>query len=470
MNMMDEVYYSFGYFCPGPTQVDPYWKTDFPFCDGVEPFQLTSVEPADEEYIKTLGGFAAKTGTKLILSVGGWNFPSAFFSDMASTKESRGVFIKSCQDFMEKNNFQGIDIDWEYPCSGPREDPIKITCDFFQVTQDEGGDCDKDADNLLLLVQEMREAFGPDKMITVASQAGMDNALKGFHLVEMAEVIDQFNLMSYDYSVSDIDSAKWTAPNMPLYDVKGVENVPEWGMNYTVQGYLAAGVPAEKMSLGVAMYSHAWYVPGLTGDEWKNFGLEATKQEACCGPFKDTYGALYGRSSHLCGTMMLSEIQDAACERYHHEESNSDIMYCLEDSADGWTKAGTWVSYNDVDSYAAIANYAVDMGLKGLFLFDTSMDTRNEAGEFAFELTDMMYTIVKGEAPSTDDIPYGDDSAPIGDNCEGRVAGNYCSEESTKFFSCPGNFEQSCPGGLVCKASGDSQVFCDWPTETAVIA
>jgi len=381
---------------------------------------------------------------------------------MASTKESRAVFIKSCMDFMETNKFDGIDLDWEYPCSAEREDPIKITCDFFQTTKDEGGDCTQDADNLLLLVKEMREAFGPDKIISIASQAGMENAKKGFHLTEMLEHIDHYNLMSYDYSVSDIPSANITAPNQPLYSPKGIDGVPEWGMDYTVQGYLAEGVPAEKMVLGVALYSHAWYVPGLKDDEWKTFGLAATKQEACCGPFKDTYGALYGQNSHLCGTYMVSEIDEAKCQTYHDDETQSDIAYCAEDSEDKWTKAGVWISYNSQDSYKHISDYVLNQKLKGAFLFDMSMDSYDiDNEEYTFKTSNFIADALKGATPT----PPASDDHPATDDCTGKAEGHYCSAtDNTKFFSCPTGAEQACPGTLVCTTSSETDVMCDWPT------
>ena len=37
----------------------------------------------------------------------------------------------------------------------------------------------------------------------------------------------------------------------------------------------------------------------------------------CCGPFKNTYGALYGKGSKLCGTYMYSEIVAAGRSHTH---------------------------------------------------------------------------------------------------------------------------------------------------------
>ena len=41
---------------------------------------------------------------------------STDFSNMVQTPESRSVFVKTAVDFLKKNKFDGLDIDWEYPC------------------------------------------------------------------------------------------------------------------------------------------------------------------------------------------------------------------------------------------------------------------------------------------------------------------------------------------------------------------
>lgn len=56
--------------------------------------------------------------------------------------------------------------------------------------------------------------------------------------------------------------------------------------------------------------------------------------------------------------MMYSEIQAAGGPEYYDNETQSAIRYLATDSSDGWTKAGTWITYNNVQSAKAIAQYA----------------------------------------------------------------------------------------------------------------
>jgi hypothetical protein len=68
-------------------------------------------------------------------------------------------------------------------------------------------------------------------------------------------------------------------------------------------------VPKTKIMVGLPLYAHTWFVPGLEGTAWQSFGLNATVQGECCGPFKGTFGAKPGQGCSLCGSMMWSEIQ-----------------------------------------------------------------------------------------------------------------------------------------------------------------
>ena len=52
---------------------------------------------------------------KVLVSVGGWGADG--FSDAALTDATRSLFARSVAKFMRNNRLDGIDIDWEYPCS-----------------------------------------------------------------------------------------------------------------------------------------------------------------------------------------------------------------------------------------------------------------------------------------------------------------------------------------------------------------
>lgn len=57
---------------------------------------------------------------KVLIAIGGWTFndpgPTATtFSDIARSEKAQKAFIKSLVSFMSTYDFDGVDLDWEYP-------------------------------------------------------------------------------------------------------------------------------------------------------------------------------------------------------------------------------------------------------------------------------------------------------------------------------------------------------------------
>merc|ERR1712115_658730 len=194
-------------------------------------------------------------------------------------------------------------------------------------------------------------------IITVASQADMEKAADE-DIKALFDYIDMFNLMSYDYTVSDIADSPVTSPNEPLNPPTESAVVQKDSVSTTINGYLAAGIPPSQMSVGIAYYGHMWYVPGLTAQtEWCAFGHSATKQGQCCGPFASTMGTKCGQYSGLCGTYMYSEIESAGFETCFNNATQSNVGYMVTPK-DGYTAPGTWLSYQDTDTVKAIVDFA----------------------------------------------------------------------------------------------------------------
>ncbi|EGD76836.1 chitinase [Salpingoeca rosetta] len=383
-------------------------------------FTLVSPEPADPQFYEQVVAFKNDNpDLKILLSVGGWNFPSSIFSEMVASKESRTAFIKSTQEFMDKYNFDGIDVDWEFWCSGPRSDHIKLSNKSFHNLYDVGGKCPDDGQNLLTLVTEIRSAYGKDKMITLATQADLQK-MESIDIKAVSEQIDYWHLMAYDYSVSDLPEmcgdapcfANFTAPNQPLYAVKEGQ-IPKhdppfpssfWSVNYTVQGYLDKGAPADKLVLGLTFYGHSWYIPNQSN--WKRFGVPAALSHACYGPFNPTFGAWPGARARLCGLLIYSEIVALIDEtdpeqNFFDPATQSDIGYIKDGSRAGEDLRNAtpgYVSWNSIRSLSAITNYAKKQGIAGVFAFDASMDVFVDK---SYPVVNAVYNITSGGKPGS---------------------------------------------------------------------
>ena len=160
---------------------------------------------------------------KVLLSVGGWE--AGNFSEMAADEKHRKQFCKNCLSAVTRYSLDGIDIDWEYPTSnaaGISSSP-------------------EDTKNFTLLMKELRETLGQDRLLTMASAS---NA-KYVNFKDAVQYMNFVNVMTYDMG----DPPKHNAAlyKSPLAS----ENCDE-----SVSRHVSAGVPSEKIVLGIPFYGH----------------------------------------------------------------------------------------------------------------------------------------------------------------------------------------------------------------------
>jgi chitinase len=374
----------------------PYWAVPpYGNCNDASEYQLLSVEPMDATFIPQIVAMKSQNPKlKVILSIGGWNFPSEYFSKLAASSTATQKFVTSAQSWFSRYNVDGLDLDWEYPCSPARSDPVEISCTDFRTVNDAGGKCPDDTTNIVTLLKAIKQGIGAGKLLTFASQAAKANE-QTMNIKAATPYVDMWHVMSYDYTVSDLPdaSAAKMSPNAPL---NNPTNGLAMSISSTVQDYLSFGVPVEKIMVGIPYYGHSWYQPNLVGTtNWQKFGNNGIIQGKCCGPFQQTYGAKYGKGCNMCGTMMYSEIEAGKPATYYDSTSQSMIGFWNATGADGWTEPGTWISYNDLQSVTAITNYAKQQGLSGVFVFDTSMDSVS-GSSFTYELSNKIADTLGG--------------------------------------------------------------------------
>ena len=52
---------------------------------------------------------------KFLLAIGGWRVGSEPFTAMVGSEENRKSFIRNAIKYLRKHNFDGLDMDWEFP-------------------------------------------------------------------------------------------------------------------------------------------------------------------------------------------------------------------------------------------------------------------------------------------------------------------------------------------------------------------
>lgn len=187
---------------------------------------------------------------RTLISVGGWTW-SGSFSDAVLTPAARATFAQSIVDFVDLHEFDGADIDWEYPVSGGL--PGNRTRP-------------QDRQNYTAFLLELRQRFtarsattGKTYLLTIAAPAN-PAIIANYEPALIHPVLDWINLMTYDLRGPWGDP--FTGFNAPLYgdplEPVGEPVRSQWNVAAAVQNWLALGVPAHKLHLGMAFYGRGF--------------------------------------------------------------------------------------------------------------------------------------------------------------------------------------------------------------------
>jgi chitinase len=160
---------------------------------------------------------------KILISIGGW-FGSTGFSEMAMSPDTREKFAADCKRVVDAYHLDGVDIDWEYPT---------ILSKYNSASP-------YDIDNLTLLIRSIRANLGYKKLLTMTSLATARCA----NFPEIIDYLDYVNVMAYDMGLPPYHHSSLYRSN-----ISGITTVDE-----SIQAHFAAGVPNNKMMLGISFY------------------------------------------------------------------------------------------------------------------------------------------------------------------------------------------------------------------------
>ncbi|TGJ81436.1 hypothetical protein E0Z10_g7319 [Xylaria hypoxylon] len=167
-------------------------------------------------------------GTKVGIALGGWGPYSSSFS-LVSTEANRTTFATNLADWVEKQGYDFVDIDWEYPGGNGAEKSF---------------DAKAEIDNLPLLLGAIKEKLKNGAFISLAL-AGVPDGMKAFNTAEQSKStwdnIDFTTVMAYDF----VNRASNNTGHHT--DVES--------SRLAVQRYIDLGLPAEKINLGFAFYA-----------------------------------------------------------------------------------------------------------------------------------------------------------------------------------------------------------------------
>ena len=180
-------------------------------------------------------------GTKVILSIGGWE-TSDNFPQVSADPKKRANFAHWCVKHIREYGFDGIDIDWEFP----------------GYKQHKG--TPQDRENFTLLLQTVRDslqAFG-DKSgqyyLLTASLPAAASHLPDIEVQKITAIVDYINIMTYDLHGS---WGKISNHNSALYGPAQGDSARCLDGAFKLY-HEEHNVPAEKITLCAAFFGYSY--------------------------------------------------------------------------------------------------------------------------------------------------------------------------------------------------------------------
>nr|H2A0L4.1 RecName: Full=Putative chitinase 1; AltName: Full=Chitinase-like protein 1; Short=Clp1; Flags: Precursor [Pinctada margaritifera]CCE46155.1 clp1 protein [Pinctada margaritifera] len=264
----------------------------------------------------------------LVLSVGGWDMGSEAWSEVLASKDNMQTFVKEAIVYLRLHDFDGIDLDWEYPTFRGSK-PI---------------DREKFTQLIEIFRHEMDIEETPDDKwdlcLSVAVDPSEYMSSSSYEIDKITKNIDFYNLKMYDFH------GHWNDPVLVKHHSALTSSSSLPSVNELAKMWVQRGVPKRKINIGIPFF----------GRSYRTAQPNATIGDPALGPGSD--GGIGIPVSNICHL-----IRGGTKEHYLKEENVPFIV-----------NGDEWVGFDNPRSVREKAALVRNNRLGGIMVWAIDMD------------------------------------------------------------------------------------------------
>jgi chitinase len=265
-----------------------------------------------------------QAGVRVLLSLGGWGWDKQFAA-MVGKPEAEDRYVKSVMEIVEEYDYDGIDLDWEYPDTAEEVVGFERLSRTFRKRLDELGQ--KKGRRLF---QTMAVSANPPTLKWLTNEL-------------LLETMDWVNVMTYDYAG---DWTNYAGHHSPLFASSKQPGAPR-STELTMKHLVDRGMPASRLAVGLPLYG-------------KGF--------AVAEPYASTRGSsAQGRVPRGGGYSNIARLlADQSWKRRWDDETKNPWAIAPDGAA--------VIGYDDAESISLKTEWAMKQGFRGVFFWQIGGD------------------------------------------------------------------------------------------------